>query len=121
MVDPMPSDAAERALTDALTAPATPAELASEAEYVEAFLALRTPLHDQIFAAPAVVPARSVAASPVALRRRRLRMALAGGLAAVAVTGTAAALSTTLTKGTPEQPSQSAGPLPPGSTTGARG
>lgn len=120
MVEPTPTNAAERALTDALTAPATPAELAREAEYVQAFMATRAPLHDRIFAAPAGVAAPAREAPAVPLRRRRLRIALAGGLAAVAVTGTAAALSTTLSRSDAPQPSQSAGPLPPGSTTGAR-
>src|SRR5437879_60981 len=98
MVDPTPPDAAERALTDALTAPATSAELAREAEYVQAFTARhaslqqsspqQAALREEVFASPVT--------RPVPARRRRLRIALAGGLAAVAITGTAAALSTTL-------------------------
>jgi hypothetical protein len=72
---PAPDDDAVRQIVDALTAPATPEELADEPRYVTMFTAL---------AAPPPAPSR---------RRLRGRFVLAGAAAALAVTGTAAAVT----------------------------
>jgi hypothetical protein len=80
--EPAP-DAAVEALVDALTAPGTPEELAVEEAYVAAFLAARN-------GRDGTTGGRGRRA------RRRLRIALVGGVAAFAVTGTAAALTGSL-------------------------
>jgi hypothetical protein len=89
-------DAAVEGLVDALTAPGTPEELAVEEAYVAAFLAARN-------GRDGTTGGRGRRARP------RLRIALVGGVAAFAVTGTAAALTGSLsaTGGTePAQPSR---------------
>ena len=79
---PAPDDAAVRQIVDALTAPATPEELADEAHYLAAFTALAT------------------APSGPSRRRRRGRLVMAGAAAALAVTGTAAAVTGTISRTT---------------------
>jgi hypothetical protein len=77
---PVPDDAAVRRLVEALTADAAPEELADEARYVAAFEALRAP---------------SGSTRPVR-RGRRGRLVMVGAVAALAVSGTAAAVTGTI-------------------------
>jgi hypothetical protein len=76
---------------DALTGPGTPQELAREHTYLEAFRAL----------------SMSAKADAAVRRRRRLRLAAVGGFAALAVTGTAAALTGTYPGAQPDPSGQS--------------
>jgi hypothetical protein len=92
--EPAP-DAAVEQLVDALTAPGTPEELGVEEAYVAAFLAVRD--------------RRDGWTGGRGRTKRRVRIALVGGVAALAVTGTAAALTGSLpgTRATePAQPSR---------------
>jgi hypothetical protein len=93
---PAPDDAAVRQIVEALTAPATPEELADEARYLAAFTARGAP-----------PPAPSG-------RRIRGRFVLAGAAAALAVTGTAAAVTGTIGRTTtpPETPPTTSAPPP---------
>jgi hypothetical protein len=91
--EPVP-DAAVSRLIDALTAPGTPDELSAEQAHVAAFLAARDGRRGDL-------TRRS---------RRRLRMVLAGGVAALAVTGTAAALTGSLPVPASPQPVRSSRP-----------
>jgi hypothetical protein len=94
---PAPDDAHVRQIVDALTAPATPEELADEARYLAAFTA--------VAAAPSS-PSR---------RRRRGRLVVAGAAAALAVTGTAAAVTGTIGRTTTPDartPATSSAPAP---------
>jgi hypothetical protein len=90
-------------LVDALTAPGTPEELAEEEAYVAAFVAA-TDGRDAARRNPAEDPGRR--------RNRRgrrvLRIALPVGIAALAVTSTAAALTGSFPRSHPPQPTWSA-------------
>src|SRR5215212_1377620 len=88
-------EAALRMLVDALTGPGTPQELAREHAYLESFRA-----HS------------ASATAAAARRRRRMRLGAAGGVAALALTGTAAALTGTY-PGAGPTPSTSSVPASP--------
>ncbi|HYJ74393.1 MAG TPA: hypothetical protein VEV65_02290 [Kineosporiaceae bacterium] len=80
---PAPDDVAVRRLVEALTADATREELADEARYVAAFEALGVPSGST----------RTIRRGP---RGRRGRLVMVGAVAALAVSGTAAAVTGTI-------------------------
>src|SRR5512138_1499353 len=102
--DGRPVDASVQRVVDALTAPATPDELAREQAYVSAFLAARR--------GEVVVPVVPLQRPRTPHRHRaghrRSRLVVAGAAAALAVTGTAAALTGTVPGSRSAAPSSSA-------------
>src|SRR4051794_35929351 len=126
---PAPDDAAVRRLVEALTADATPEELSDEARYIAAFTTLTAPAEPAaphpaapprggLGAGPRTpppsppLPPRPERAAPPA--RRRGRLVLVPAAAALAVPGTAAAVTGTM--GWPTAPPH---PRAPSSTTSA--